>query len=60
MWKLIINQTSKTDYGYDSHDEVEFKAEDVSKLTRIIDYFSAMTGKETKYTIVREGENDGK
>lgn len=58
MWKLIITQRTVTDYGYDRKDQVEFVTDDVGKLTRIVDYFSTMTDKETKYTIVREGEEE--
>jgi hypothetical protein len=56
MWKLIITQRTVTDYGYDRKDQVEFVTDDVGKLTRIIDYFSTMTNKETEYAIVRGEE----
>lgn len=58
MWKLIIKQSKATDYGYDREEQVEFVSEDVSKLTRIIDYFNNMTELRTEYTIVREEKKD--
>lgn len=58
MWKLIIKQFKPTDYGYDREEQVEFVSDDVSKLSRIIDYFVNMTEVETAYTIVREEKKD--
>lgn len=62
MWKLIITQHRVTESGYKLGNEVEFVSEDISKLTRIVEYFSNMTDLKTEYTIVREEEeeDDGK
>ena len=56
MWKLIINQSSTTEYGYDAHDAVEFIADDICKVTGIIEYVSNMNSKKTEYIIRKEEE----
>ncbi|MBR5584188.1 MAG: hypothetical protein IKW21_06640 [Lachnospiraceae bacterium] len=58
MWKLIINQSGTTEYGYDAHDAVEFIADDIRKLTGIIEYVSNMNNKKTEYIIRKEEEQE--